>query len=118
MNEEESLEAAMLKELSAIRDSAGKVCLQELPASNAPLTMAVCGSKGDHPVRTKIMRRTAKPLYYVSLGTTIFQLYFQINVISGAIYMGVYKEGPKNVVVKTREYVKLRYFISGVHCIF
>ena len=46
MSDEESMEAAMLKELSTIRDHAGKVCLQELPRTNAPLTMAVCGSKG------------------------------------------------------------------------
>ncbi|XP_072037718.1 LOW QUALITY PROTEIN: DNA-directed RNA polymerase III subunit RPC1-like [Amphiura filiformis] len=43
---EETLEAIILKELSVIRDHAGKACLQELPKSNSPLTMAVCGSKG------------------------------------------------------------------------
>nr|CAB3265029.1 DNA-directed RNA polymerase III subunit RPC1-like [Phallusia mammillata] len=43
---EQSLEAVILKELSVIRDYAGKACLRELHRSNTPLTMAVCGSKG------------------------------------------------------------------------
>ncbi|XP_021363401.1 DNA-directed RNA polymerase III subunit RPC1-like isoform X1 [Mizuhopecten yessoensis] len=44
--EEETLEACILKELSVIRDHAGKACLRELHKSNSPLTMAICGSKG------------------------------------------------------------------------
>ncbi|XP_037084098.1 LOW QUALITY PROTEIN: DNA-directed RNA polymerase III subunit RPC1-like [Pollicipes pollicipes] len=44
--EEETLEAVILKELSVIRDHAGKACLRELHKSNAPLIMALCGSKG------------------------------------------------------------------------
>ena len=36
----------ILKELSVIRDHAGKACLRELHSSNSPLTMAICGSKG------------------------------------------------------------------------
>lgn len=44
--EEETLEAVILKELSVIRDHAGKSCLKELPKSNSPLIMALCGSKG------------------------------------------------------------------------
>jgi len=36
----------ILRELSVIRDHAGKACLRELHSSNSPLTMAVCGSKG------------------------------------------------------------------------
>lgn len=43
---EETLESNILVELSKIRDDAGKLCLRELPRSNAPLTMALCGSKG------------------------------------------------------------------------
>ncbi|XP_076809232.1 DNA-directed RNA polymerase III subunit RPC1-like [Clavelina lepadiformis] len=43
---EQALEAVILKELSVIRDYAGKACLRELHRSNTPLTMAVCGSKG------------------------------------------------------------------------
>ena len=43
---DETLEALILRELSTIRDSAGKVCLQELPSSNSPLIMALSGSKG------------------------------------------------------------------------
>lgn len=43
---EETLEAVILKELSVIRDHAGKACLKELHPSNSPLVMAVCGSKG------------------------------------------------------------------------
>jgi len=43
---EQTLEAVILKELSVIRDYAGKACLRELHRSNTPLTMAVCGSKG------------------------------------------------------------------------
>ncbi|XP_067671206.1 DNA-directed RNA polymerase III subunit RPC1-like isoform X1 [Haliotis asinina] len=45
-SEEETLEAMILKELSVIRDHAGKACLRELHKSNSPLTMAICGSKG------------------------------------------------------------------------
>ena len=43
---EETLEAVILKELSVIRDSAGKACKQELHHTNSPLIMALCGSKG------------------------------------------------------------------------
>ena len=45
-NEEETLEAVILKELSVIREHAGQACLRELHRTNSPLTMAVCGSKG------------------------------------------------------------------------
>lgn len=45
-SEEETLEAVILKELSVIRDHAGKACLKELPRSNSPLVMALSGSKG------------------------------------------------------------------------
>ncbi|CAN7998226.1 unnamed protein product, partial [Ixodes hexagonus] len=45
-NEEETLEAVSLKELSVVRDHAGKACLRELHKTNSPLIMAVCGSKG------------------------------------------------------------------------
>ena len=38
----------ILKELSSIRDKAGKACLKALHKSNAPLTMALCGSKGSN----------------------------------------------------------------------
>lgn len=43
---EETLEALILKELSQIREEAGKACLRNLHSSNSPLTMAICGSKG------------------------------------------------------------------------
>lgn len=46
-SEDETLEAIILRELSVIRDYAGKACLRELDKSNSPLTMAVCGSKGE-----------------------------------------------------------------------
>ncbi|XP_008558065.1 DNA-directed RNA polymerase III subunit RPC1 [Microplitis demolitor] len=45
---EETLEAKILKELSQIRDHAGKACLKELHRSNSPLIMALCGSKGSY----------------------------------------------------------------------
>lgn len=45
-SEEETLEAMILKELSVIRDHAGKACLKELHPSNSPLIMALSGSKG------------------------------------------------------------------------
>ncbi|XP_012263608.2 DNA-directed RNA polymerase III subunit RPC1 [Athalia rosae] len=47
-SEEETLEAMILKELSVIRDHAGKACLKELHPSNSPLVMALCGSKGSY----------------------------------------------------------------------
>lgn len=43
-SEEETLEALILKELSAIRDKAGKASLTALHKSNAPLTMALSGT--------------------------------------------------------------------------
>lgn len=43
---EETLEALILKELSVIRDLAGKSCLKELHHSNSALIMALSGSKG------------------------------------------------------------------------
>lgn len=43
---EETLEAVILKELSVIRDHAGKACLNELHPTNSPLIMALSGSKG------------------------------------------------------------------------
>ncbi|XP_064391551.1 DNA-directed RNA polymerase III subunit RPC1-like isoform X2 [Halichondria panicea] len=43
---EETLEAVILRELSVIRDSAGKACKKELHHTNSPLIMALCGSKG------------------------------------------------------------------------
>ena len=44
----ESSEGAVLKELSDIRDKAGKLCVKELARLNAPLIMAQCGSKGSY----------------------------------------------------------------------
>jgi DNA-directed RNA polymerase III subunit RPC1 len=44
----ESTEGAVLKALSDIRDSAGKLCVKELHKTNAPLIMAQCGSKGSY----------------------------------------------------------------------
>ena len=44
--ESESLEANILHELSIIRDKAGKSSLSRLNKSNAPMIMALCGSKG------------------------------------------------------------------------
>jgi DNA-directed RNA polymerase III subunit RPC1 len=43
---EETVEAVILKELSTIRDHAGKICQQELHPTNSPLIMALAGSKG------------------------------------------------------------------------
>ncbi|KAK3856179.1 hypothetical protein Pcinc_031683 [Petrolisthes cinctipes] len=43
---EETLEQLILKELSTIRDKAGKACVMELHKTNAALIMALSGSKG------------------------------------------------------------------------
>ena len=45
-NAEETLEAEVLGVLSSVREAAGNACLQALPRHNAPLIMALCGSKG------------------------------------------------------------------------
>ena len=45
-NAEQTLEAEVLGILSTVRETAGNVCLDELPRHNAPLVMALCGSKG------------------------------------------------------------------------
>uniref|UniRef100_A0A6G1S4K2 DNA-directed RNA polymerase subunit n=1 Tax=Aceria tosichella TaxID=561515 RepID=A0A6G1S4K2_9ACAR len=42
----ETLEAIILKELSSIREAAGKSCKEELLPTNPALIMAQCGSKG------------------------------------------------------------------------
>lgn len=42
----ESSESLILKELSVIRDHAGKECLKNLYQGNSALVMAICGSKG------------------------------------------------------------------------
>lgn len=46
LDEAETLEAMILKELSAIREHAGKACMTQLKPSNSALIMALCGSKG------------------------------------------------------------------------
>jgi DNA-directed RNA polymerase beta' subunit len=43
---EQTLEAEVLGILSTVRETSGNVCLRELPKHNAPLIMALCGSKG------------------------------------------------------------------------
>ncbi|XP_074103416.1 DNA-directed RNA polymerase III subunit RPC1-like [Cotesia typhae] len=45
---EETLESKILKELSDIREKAGKACLKELHRSNSPLIMTLSGSKGSY----------------------------------------------------------------------
>ena len=46
-NEEQTLEASLLGELSGIREELGSLCFKELSHQhNSPLIMAVCGSKG------------------------------------------------------------------------
>ncbi|CAJ0572581.1 unnamed protein product, partial [Mesorhabditis spiculigera] len=45
-SEKETLESLILRELSVVRDHAGQVCVRNLSSHNAPLTMAICGSKG------------------------------------------------------------------------
>ena len=57
---EETLEAIILKELSNIRDHAGKICQRELPPTNSPLIMALAGSKG-------VLLLTAWPFVAASL---------------------------------------------------
>ena len=46
MSADETSEAQILKELSFIRDHAGKECLRNLSRYNSALIMAICGSKG------------------------------------------------------------------------
>ena len=41
-----TLESSVSGILSKVRDKCADVCFQELSRHNAPLTMAVCGSKG------------------------------------------------------------------------
>ena len=51
------MQSIILKELSVIRDHAGKACLRELDKSNSPLNMAICGSKGTYRQRLLIVTR-------------------------------------------------------------
>eukprot|EP00301_Raphidiophrys_heterophryoidea_P004750 c12041_g1_i1.p1 GENE.c12041_g1_i1~~c12041_g1_i1.p1 ORF type:complete len:1414 (+),score=363.96 c12041_g1_i1:42-4244(+) len=45
-NLDQTLEALLNKTLGNIREDAGKICIRELHWRNAPLNMALCGSKG------------------------------------------------------------------------
>ncbi|KAI9297500.1 beta and beta-prime subunits of DNA dependent RNA-polymerase [Neoconidiobolus thromboides FSU 785] len=45
-DEDQTLEAQISGTLSKVRDAMGQVCITELNKYNAPLTMALCGSKG------------------------------------------------------------------------
>ncbi|RUS34443.1 putative RPO31-DNA-directed RNA polymerase III, 160 kd subunit [Jimgerdemannia flammicorona] len=45
-NEEETLESKVSGVLSEVRDDLGRICMTELNKDNAPLIMAMCGSKG------------------------------------------------------------------------
>lgn len=47
-NEEQTLEAKIGGLLSKVREEVGDVCIRELDNHNAPLIMAVCGSKGSN----------------------------------------------------------------------
>jgi DNA-directed RNA polymerase III subunit RPC1 len=47
-NAEQTLESYLNGELSKIRDKAGDILRKKLPKYNAPLIMAVCGSKGSN----------------------------------------------------------------------
>lgn len=46
MDVEGTLEAKVSGVLSKVRDSCAEICMKELSRHNAPLIMAVCGSKG------------------------------------------------------------------------
>ncbi|KAL0239016.1 hypothetical protein PCE1_004707 [Barthelona sp. PCE] len=43
---EETLEAKINKRLSEVRGTTGQLCLEQLPWTNSPLIMSLCGSKG------------------------------------------------------------------------
>jgi DNA-directed RNA polymerase III subunit RPC1 len=45
-NLEQSLESELNKTLSTVRDTAGQMCMKNLPWYNSPRIMSVCGSKG------------------------------------------------------------------------
>ncbi|KAJ7581109.1 hypothetical protein C8J56DRAFT_257225 [Mycena floridula] len=45
-DQEQTLESAISRTLSDVREAVGKICMQELSRHNAPLIMATCGSKG------------------------------------------------------------------------
>lgn len=47
-NAEQTLESNLNGELSRIRDKAGDILKKKLPKYNAPLIMAICGSKGSN----------------------------------------------------------------------
>lgn len=54
---EGSLEASVSGVLSKVRDKCAEICMTELSRHNAPLTMAVCGSKGiSHVFLSRCMR--------------------------------------------------------------
>lgn len=47
-NNEQTLESYLNGELSKIRDKAGDILTKKLPKYNAPLIMAISGSKGSN----------------------------------------------------------------------
>jgi len=50
---EQSLEASLLKELSDVRDTAGKMCMAELHYNNSPLIMALLVPKVLLPISVR-----------------------------------------------------------------
>ena len=80
-SEEETLEAMILKELSVIRDHAGKACLKELHPSNSPLIMALSGSKGSF---INISQMIGMPIniyvYTYVISVYIYKKYFIIEL--------------------------------------
>ncbi|GAA94203.1 uncharacterized protein L969DRAFT_86320 [Mixia osmundae IAM 14324] len=45
-DQDQTLEASISGVLSRVRDKVGEICMTELSRNNAPLIMAICGSKG------------------------------------------------------------------------
>lgn len=83
--EEETLEAMILKELSVIRDHAGKACLKELHPSNSPLIMALSGSKGSFINISQMIGMFITYIFYKNYKNIFFNifLYFYSNSMCG-----------------------------------
>lgn len=83
--EEETLEAMILKELSVIRDHAGKACLKELHPSNSPLIMALSGSKGSFINISQMIGMFITYIFFIRITRIFFFIFFYIFTLIACV---------------------------------
>ena len=79
-SEEETLEANILHTLSNIRDKAGKSSLNILDRTNAPLTMALAGSKGSFINISQMIACVGQQAISGKYSVVALQIFFTANI--------------------------------------